>query len=64
MQFIGVMQSLEEEKGFWNVLWDICPHIIKIVLNKNFNKTYVLPFFVKSLAIQIYIERNCINSPC
>ena len=21
------MQSLEEEKGFWNVHWDIRPHI-------------------------------------
>ena len=27
MKFIGVRQSLEEEKGFWNVHWDNCPHI-------------------------------------
>ena len=27
MQFIGVMQSLEEEHGFWNVHWDIRTHI-------------------------------------
>ena len=27
MKFIGVRQSLEEENGFWNVHWDICPHI-------------------------------------
>ena len=23
----GVRQSLEEEKGFWNLHWDIRPHI-------------------------------------
>ena len=27
MKFIGVRQNLEEEKGFWNVHWDIRPHI-------------------------------------
>ena len=27
MKFLGVRQSLEEEKGFWNVHWDIRPHI-------------------------------------
>ena len=27
MKFIGVRQSLEEENGFWNVHWDIRPHI-------------------------------------
>ena len=27
MKFICVRQSLEEEKGFWNVHWEIRPHI-------------------------------------
>ena len=24
---MNVRQSLQEEKGFWNVHWDLCPHI-------------------------------------
>ena len=27
IEMYNVRQSLEEEKGFWNGHWDICPHI-------------------------------------
>ena len=27
IEIIGVRQSIEEEKGFWRVHWDIYPHI-------------------------------------
>ena len=43
----GVRQSLEEEKGFWNLHWDIRPHIgttksnIKGV-DKHFNRMGLL----------------------
>ena len=48
MIFVGVMQSLEEEKGFWDVLWDICPHIIKRVLNEQSSQSPLCPVQCKT----------------